>query len=59
MKQGKAATTTLGSADYLPLAAEMYTMFGKCLHVISMTGRQPITDARGWSGAPFKLKDIL
>lgn len=59
MKQSKAATTTLGSADYLPLAAEMYTMFGKCLQVISMTGRQPITDAHGWSGAVFKLREIL
>lgn len=41
MKQSKAAATTRGSADCLLLMVEIYAMFGKCLHVICMTGRQP------------------
>ena len=48
MKQSKAATTTtLGSADCLLPMVEMSTMFGKCLHVITMMGRQPTTDTHG------------
>lgn len=38
-EQGRA--TSLGSAACLLLTVEMYTMFGKCLHAIYMTGRQP------------------
>lgn len=59
MKQSEAATTTLGSADCLLPTVEMYTMFGKCLHVITMMGRQPTTDAHGWTGVLCTLKDIL
>lgn len=59
MKQSKAATTTLGSADCLLPMVEMYTMFGKCLHVTTVTGRQPTTEGHGWTGVLCKLKDIL
>lgn len=50
MKHREAAAPTLGSEDCLFFMAEIHTMFGKCLHVIYMTGEQPgspVTDTHG------------